>query len=93
MAFDKQLLDHVIVAVLVFDEERGLERRVFLHRRLVVVVVEEVFVVLEVIGVHGAVNHQEDEMRQIVESLRGPALWLPCCSGCQISWIEKLEVR
>ena len=85
VAVDKQLFHHVIVAVLVLNEERGFQGRAALHGGLVVVVVEEVVVVFEVVGVHGAVNHQQDEMRQIVDVFRGFSLGLPCCSGRQIS--------
>ena len=58
VAVDKQFFDHVIVAVLVLNEERGFQGRAALHGGLIVVVVEEIVVVFEVIGVHGAVNHQ-----------------------------------
>ena len=71
MSVDKELFDHVIVAVFVLDEEGGLERRAALHDGLVVVVLEQVVVVFVVVGVHGPVDHQHDEMRQVVEIING----------------------
>lgn len=59
MAVVRQLLDHVVVAVLVRDEERSLELTAV---GVLTILVEKVCVFLEVVEVDGTVKRDQDHL-------------------------------
>lgn len=59
MAVVRQLLDHVVVAVLVRDEERSLELAAV---GVLTILVEKVRVFLEVVEVDGTVKRDQDHL-------------------------------